>query len=331
MSEVLHRHGGTVEKFIGDAVVAVFGVPAVHEDDALRATRAAHEMRAALERLNVELEGEYGVRIAARTGVNTGEVIAGGGALDQKLATGDAVNVASRLEQAAGPGEVLLGEATFRLVADAALAEPVAEIAAKGKSRPLAAWRLLGLRTGVPAFAGRADGPYVGRDRELAVLRSAFATAVEDSACCLVTIVGPPGIGKSRLAAELVRALENEARVVVGRCVAYGEGITYLPLADVVHEVAGPEPARALARLLANVERGEIAGRRIAGAVGAGDDAGSPDEIAWAFRRLFESLAAPRPLVVVVDDVHWAEPALLDLLEYVLGFSSGAPILLLCL
>jgi class 3 adenylate cyclase/tetratricopeptide (TPR) repeat protein len=331
MQETLERHGGTVEKFIGDAIVAVFGVPAVHEDDALRAVRAAFEMSEALDRVNQDLAREYGVRIATRTGINTGEVIVGDSVTDQKLATGDAVNVAARLEQAAQPGEVVLGQATYRLVGEAAVVEAAPAIEAKGKSAPLAAWRLLGLRPDMPAFARPIATPFVGRNRELDELRRAFDIAVRESSCSLATIAGPPGIGKSRLARELVGLLEEDARVVVGRCVAYGEGITYLPLAEVVHDVAGADPEPALARLLANVERGPIAARRIAGAIGAGEEAGSPEETAWAFRRLFESLAAARPLVIVVDDIHWAEPKLLDLLEYVLGFSSGAPILLLCL
>ena len=331
MQATLERHGGTVEKFIGDAIVAVFGVPAVHEDDALRAVRAAFEMREALERLNEQLGGEYGIRIAARTGVNTGEVIVGQAVADQKLATGDAVNVAARLEQAAEPGEVLLGEATYDLVREAIAAEPAGEIEAKGKSRPLVPWRLLGLRPDVPAFARPITTLFVGRRGELGELRDAFDTAVRESSCSLATVVGPPGIGKSRLAREALRSFEQDARVVVGRCVAYGDGITYLPLADVVRDIAGPDPAPALGALLANVDRGDTAQRLILGAIGAGDEPGSPEETAWAFRRLFETLAVTRPLVVAVDDIHWAEPTLLDLLEYVLGFSGGAPILLLCL
>jgi class 3 adenylate cyclase/tetratricopeptide (TPR) repeat protein len=331
MQATLERHGGIVEKFIGDAIVAVFGVPAVHEDDALRAVRAACEMRDALERVNVDLAREYGVRVVTRTGVNTGEVVVGEAADNQKLATGDAVNVAARLEQAAGEGEVLIGEATHLLVRDAVVAEQAAPIQAKGKSRPLAAWRVHGVRPDVPAFARTVHTPFVGREWELGELRRAFDHAVQDSTCSLATIVGPPGIGKSRLAREALSAFEKEARVVVGRCVAYGEGITYLPLAEVVRDVAGPDPERGLAELLANIERGAVATRLVLGATGANDTTGSPEETAWAFRRLFETLAASRPLVVALDDVHWAEPTLLDLLEYVLGFSDGAPILLLCL
>ena len=266
-----------------------------------------------------------------RTGVNTGEVVVGAGTDKQKLATGDAVNVAARLEQAAREGEVLVGEATHRLVRDAVVAEPTAPVEAKGKSRPLAAWRVLGVRPDVPAFARPIQTPFVGRGGELGDVRHAFESAVRESTCTLATIVGPPGIGKSRLAREALRSFEPEARVLVGRCVAYGDGITYLPLAEVVRDVAGTDPGRGLAELLANVERGHVATRLILAAVGANDEPGSPEETAWAFRRLFEALALSRPLVVAVDDIHWAEPTLLDLLEYVLGFSGRAPILLLCL
>jgi class 3 adenylate cyclase len=226
MQDALERHGGTVEKFIGDAVMAVFGVPAVHEDDALRAVRAAAEATEALDRLNRELEAEHGVRILTRTGVNTGEVVVGGGLSGQKLATGDAVNVAARLEQAAGPGEVLLGAATYGAVRDVVVAEPAEPVAAKGKAEPLQAWRLVGLRPDVPAFARPIAAPFVGRSHELEQLRAAFATAVRERACVVATVVGPPGIGKSRLAREFVASVAADARVLIGRCVAYGEGIT---------------------------------------------------------------------------------------------------------
>ena len=321
---VLERHGGAVEKFIGDAVMAVFGVPAVHEDDALRAVRAAVELGDALRELDDELSREHDIRLAARTGINTGEVIVGGGRPDQKLATGDAVNVAARLEQAAAPGEVLLGAATYAAVADAVHAESAPPVAAKGKREPLVAYRLVGLRPDVPAFARPISTPFMGRREELDRLRTAFDEAVAARAPRLATVVGPPGIGKSRLARELLGAVRDEARVLVGRCTPYGEGITYLPLADVVRDAGDVE------QVLAEVERGDVAARLVRGAVGARKGGGSPDETAWAFRRLFEALATPRPLVLVVDDAHWAEPALLDLVEYVAASSTGSPIFVLC-
>ncbi len=330
---VLERHGGTVEKFIGDAVMAVFGVPVVQEDDALRAVRAADELREALDRLNDALEREHGVRLVTRTGVNTGEVVVGGtgAAADQRLAVGDAVNVAARLEQAAAGGEVLVGAETYRAVRDAVAVEEVEPVAAKGKSDAVPAWRLVAVRPDVPAFTRPIATPFVGRRNELDALLRAFGASVAERSCTLATVVGTPGIGKSRLAREFVAAVEGDARVVIGRCVAYGRGITYLPLADIVREIAGDDPHPRLAELLADDERGAVAARLVAGAVGAGDDATSPEETAWAFRRVLEALAAHRPLVVVVDDIHWAEPELLDLLEYLPAFSSGSPILILCL
>ena len=320
----LERHGGTVEKFIGDAVMAVFGVPVVHEDDALRAVRAAAEISGALGTLNDELEREHGIRISTRTGVNTGEAIVGGGFPDQKLATGDVVNVAARLEQAASPGEILLGGATYAVVAEAVHAERAAPVDAKGKSKPLVAYRLVGLRPDVPAFTRPIATPFVGRVDELRRLRTAFDDASADGSARLATVVGTPGVGKSRLARELLASVEAEARILVGRCTAYGEGIPYLPLADVVRD-AGDIP-----RLFSDVEHGDAAARLVQGAVGTREGGGSPDETAWAFRRLFERLAAARPLVVVLDDIHWADAALLDLIEYVGASSSVAPIFVLC-
>ncbi len=327
---VLERHGGTVEKFIGDAVMAVFGVPAVHEDDPLRAVRAAAELGDSLAALNDELERDHGVRITTRTGINTGEVIVGGGAPDQKLATGDAVNVAARLEQAAAPGDVLLGEPTYAAVRDAIQAEPASPVDAKGKSEPVAAYRLVGLRPDVPAFVRPIATPFVGRRDELTRLQAAFAAAVTERAPQLATIVGTPGIGKSRLARELLTGIAADARVLVARCTAYGADVPYLPLADLVRELAGDDPEPALLQLLERAEHGEAAARLVAGAVGAREHGGSPDETAWAFRRLFEALGETKPLLLVVDDIHWAETPLLDLIEYVTGSSAGSPIFVLC-
>src|SRR5215210_787682 len=224
---ILERHGGTVEKFIGDAAMAVFGLPRAHEDDALRAARAAVEVREAVAALALEV----------RIGVNTGEVVAGSG---ETLVTGDAVNVAARLEQAARSGEVLIGEPTHRLVRDAVEAEPVEPIAAKGKVAPVAAYRLLAVREGVDSFARRLDAPLVGREEELAQLQQAHARAVREGSSHLFTLLGPPGIGKSRLAREFLAARGEEAIVVSGRCLSYGEGITYWPLVEVLRDLGEP-------------------------------------------------------------------------------------------
>jgi class 3 adenylate cyclase/tetratricopeptide (TPR) repeat protein len=329
----MERHGGTVEKFIGDAVMAVFGVPTLREDDAVRAVRAVVELKDALGPLNAELDVEHGIRIATRTGINTGEVVVGGSgsSTDQRLATGDAVNIAARLEQAAASDEVLIGSGTYDVVCDSVVVEAVDPIEARGKSEPLRAWRLVAVKPDVPAFARPIQTPFVGRQDELDALTEAFEAAVRESACELATIVGSPGIGKSRLVRELTGSLEARARILVGRCIAYGDGISYYPLGEVVREVAGENPEPELRRVLAGVERGETAARLITGAVDRHTAAGSPEETAWAFRRLFEALASARPLVLVVDDIHWAEPTMLDLLEYVVGASSTAPILIVCL
>ncbi|HEX7256268.1 MAG TPA: adenylate/guanylate cyclase domain-containing protein, partial [Gaiellaceae bacterium] len=227
MREAIERHGGTVEKFIGDAVMAVFGIPVVHEDDALRAVRAAADMRSALGGLNDELERDWGVRIESRIGVNTGEVVAGEG---DSLTTGDAVNVAARLEQGASPGETLLGESTYRLVRDAVKAEPVEPLAAKGKSEPLTAFRLDGLVEGAEFIPRRLDSPLVGRENELAQLQRAYDHAVAERVAYQFTLLGTAGIGKSRLVRELHERVD--ATLLAGRCLPYGEGITYWPLAE---------------------------------------------------------------------------------------------------
>ena len=294
MKAVVEAHGGTVEKFIGDAVMAVFGIPKAHEDDALRACRAAVEMRDALPELG----------IAGRIGVNTGEVVTG---TQERLATGDAVNVAARLEQAAAPHEVLIGETTLALVHAAVVAEPVEPLTLKGKSRPVPASRLVSV-LGAPerSHAER----FVGRERELQLLVAAWERVRADERCELVTVVGDAGVGKSRLVSEALAAME--ARIVRGRCLPYGEGITYWPVVEVVKQLAvlpsDPTAAAAIRSLL-----------------GESDAATSGDEIAWAFRKLLEDQA---PLVVVFDDIQWGEEMFLDLIESTALLSGGAPLLL---
>src|SRR5262245_27907290 len=217
MKAIVESHGGTVEKFIGDAVMAVFGVPQAHEDDGLRACRAAVEMRDALPELGVE----------ARIGINTGEVVAG---TQERLATGDAVNVAARLEQAAKPGQILIGEETVRLVRDAVQAESVDQLELKGKSEPVVAYRLISV-SGNEGFTRRLDAPMVGRETELRRLRDAFEQTVRDRSCQLFTILGAAGVGKSRLVSEFASSLDATL-VVRGRCLPYGKGITYWPVVE---------------------------------------------------------------------------------------------------
>jgi class 3 adenylate cyclase/tetratricopeptide (TPR) repeat protein len=296
MKAIVESHGGTVEKFIGDAVMAVFGVPLAHEDDALRACRAAVEMRDALP--------ELGIR--GRIGANTGEVVTG---TSERLATGDAVNVAARFEQAAEPGEVLIGEATLALVRDAVAAEPVEPLTLKGKSQPMPAFRLVSvLEAPERSHASR----FVGREREFAQIMEAWAHVQEDARCELVTVMGDAGVGKSRLVTEALSGIE--AHVVRARCLPYGEGITYWPVVEVVKQLAelpsDPAAAAAIRSLLGESEVGT-----------------SGDEIAWAVRKLLEEQA---PLIVVFDDIQWGEETFLDLIESTALLSAGAPLLLLC-
>jgi class 3 adenylate cyclase/tetratricopeptide (TPR) repeat protein len=302
MKAIVERHGGSVEKFIGDAVMAVFGVPVVHEDDALRAVRAAVEMRDALPELGVP----------GRIGVTTGEVVTG---TEERLATGDAVNVAARLEQAAQPGEILIGEETLRLTRDAVQVEGVAPLSLKGKAEPVAAYRLVAVH-GEEGFARHADTPMVGRETELRRLRDAYDQALRDGSCQLFTILGPAGVGKSRLAAEFLGSLD--ALVVRGRCLPYGEGITYWPVVEIVKQ-------------LPPVESDAAAAQAIRALLGDQELVTSSEEIAWAFRKLLEAVASERPLVCVFDDVHWGEETFLDLVEHVADLSRDAPILLLCM
>jgi class 3 adenylate cyclase/tetratricopeptide (TPR) repeat protein len=297
MRGIVERHGGTVEKFIGDAVMAVFGVPVAHEDDALRALRAAAEMRAALPELGIQ----------CRIGVNTGEVVTG---TEERLATGDAVNVAARLEQAAAPDEVLLGESTLALVRDAVAVESVEPLELKGKAEPVPAYRLLHVHE-APERAH--ETPFVGRTREVAAIHEAWQRVHAGQRCELVTVVADAGVGKSRLAAEALPAIE--ARVVRGRCLPYGEGITYWPVVEVLKQL-GLEPAD------------EAAATAIRSLLGESEAATASEEIAWAVRKTFEQAA---PLIVVFEDIHWGEDTFLDLVEHVALLSSGAQLLLVCL
>ena len=228
MQAVLQRHGGTVEKFIGDAIMAVFGLSELHEDDALRAVRAASEMREALAVLNQELSVDVGVTIAVRTGVHTGEVVAGDPAAGQTLVTGDAVNTAARLEQAAPTGEILLGRQTWLLVRDAVMAEPVEPIAAKGKTEPLVAMRLVAIHQPADGTQIRSI-PLVGRDVELARMLAAWEQAQRHAQPSLISLVGAAGVGKSRLVAAFVDRVGENATVLRGSCLPYGEGSRSCP------------------------------------------------------------------------------------------------------
>jgi predicted ATPase/class 3 adenylate cyclase len=327
---VLQRHGGTVEKFIGDAVMAVFGIPVVREDDALRATRAAFEIAEALRMLNEELGRRWGVNLEVRMGVNTGEVVAGDPSDGQVFATGDPVNVAARLQQAAQPGEILIGDSTRRLLGDHVVVAEVAPLAVKGKTGLVPAARVLGVAAQTPPLSPPAGYRFVGRERELQLLRETFERCVHEPACRSVTILGEAGIGKSRLAREALQEIRASARILIGRCPPYGEGITYLPLLDIVRQLA-PVGQTDLASLVEDDQEGDLVADRIAGAIGLSTTSAPTEETNWAVRRLFEALARRRPLVVVLDDVHWAEPTFLDLVEHVVAAARAVPLLVVCL
>jgi class 3 adenylate cyclase/tetratricopeptide (TPR) repeat protein len=335
MKLAIEHHGGTVEKFIGDAVMAVFGIPQVHEDDALRAVRAAIEMREGLKDLNKELERDRGVTLAARIGINTGEVVTGDPA-GQALVTGDAVNTAARLEQAAAPGEVLIGAETYRLTRDAVRAEPADPVAAKGKAEPISAYRLEDVTAGVAGHTRRLDAPIIGRDRELALLGQAFDRVTTDRACHLFTVLGAAGSGKTRLVEEFAARIDAGATVLRGRCLAYGEGITFWPVVELVGQAAGlsilDRPEEARRKLLAVIGPGERSDRiadLVAGLVGLSETEAPVEESFWALRRFLEILAARQPLLLLLDDLQWAESTFLDLVEHVAEWSRDAPILVL--
>jgi class 3 adenylate cyclase len=297
---VHQRHGGVVEKFIGDAVMAVFGIPHVHEDDALRAVRAACELRDEVAALNRELERELGVALHVRTGVNTGLVLAGDEQQGHAFVGGDTINVAARLEHAAGAGEVLLGEATHRLVADAVRAEPVAPFVPRGKTAPVAAFRLLEVASGAAGLARRLDAPLVGRTGELDALDRLLDQAAAGPACELVTVLGDAGVGKSRLLRAFAARAAGRALVLTGACPPYGESVA-----------------------------AEVVGQLLAQAGGAARpdepavDTADPRSMFRSVRLRLETLAAARPVVVLLDDVHRAEQALLDLVDYLHAFAGG--------
>jgi class 3 adenylate cyclase/tetratricopeptide (TPR) repeat protein len=332
MRIILERHGGTVEKFIGDAVMAVFGLPVRHEDDALRATRAAFDMQAALPPLNTAFERDHGITLQNHIGVNTGEVVAGDASLGQRLVTGDAVNVAARLEQAAHAHEVLIGDLTFRLIRDAVDVEVVEPLRLKGKAEPVPAYRLLAIRS-FSETARREDSPMVGRDEEFALLTRMLAETIGDHSPRAVTVIGDAGVGKTRLTREFLRVAAASTTVLHGRCLPYGDGITFWPLIEVVGEAVGiredDPPEVAVDKIAHAVGNDMMVTDRVASVLGLSPTSYQVGELFWGIRRFFEVFAAKGPIVVLFDDIHWAEPTFLDLIDH-LTSASGTSLLLLC-
>jgi class 3 adenylate cyclase/tetratricopeptide (TPR) repeat protein len=333
MAGEISKHGGKIEKYIGDAIMAVFGLPLPHEDDALRAVRAAAGMQAALRGVNEDLLARHGVSLANRTGVNTGEVVANDDpTADQKLATGDAVNVTARLEQAAPENEIYLGETTYRLVRDAVEVEAVEPLELKGKTERVAAYRLVSA-SGLDGYVRRHDSPIVGRDEEVAAVDQVLREVTQKRGIRMITIIGDAGIGKSRLAQEVINRSGANAHVVKGRCLTYGDGVAFWPLREMAGEAAeiryDDKPEDGRAKLAALVGDEDVADR-LAAAIGLSHGVFPLHEIDWAARKFLESMTVDGPLVALIDDIHWAEPAFLDLLVHVLDTSENAPILLLC-
>ena len=296
---VIEHHGGSVERYLGDALVGIFGLSGSDGDDALRAARAAVELRDATSGL--------------RLGMETGEVFLRDGARGRTV-TGAPIGAAGRLADRASPGRIVLGEVVRRTLGDAVTIDD-----ARGL--------LLGLTAEQPALLRASGTPFVGRGRELDALLDAFGRVRAQQACRLVTVSGPPGIGKSRLAGEFLLALGDRATVLAGSCVAYGEGTTYRALAEMLRGLGG-DPRRRIEELL---DGDEQAIRGLLGAVGLSAEPAQAEETSWALRRLLQRLAKERPVVVAVEDIHWAEPALLDLLDHVVALDTGSPILLVCL
>jgi class 3 adenylate cyclase len=323
VSRCIVTHGGTVEKFAGDAVMAAFGIPRSHEDDAERAVRAALAIMESVEELELE----------ARIGVEAGEVVADDG--DSTFATGEAVNIAARLQQAAEPRQIVIGPGAYRLTVGSVKTEDVGPLELKGRSTPIWAWRVVGT-VEQPAWARTFEAPLVGRDAELDLLANTFDRAQRDRRAHLFTIYGEPGVGKSRLAREFVAGLDGTT-VLAGRSLPYGEGVTYWPLAEMVKAAAGiadNDPTdEALEKLRATCEIEVVADLLglASGILAAVEGERSREELAWAARAWAQKFAQTQPLVLVFEDIHWAEDPLLDLVEHLAAWVRDAPLLLLCL
>jgi class 3 adenylate cyclase len=340
----IERFGGTVEKFIGDAVMAVFGAPVAHEDDAERAVRSGLRVLETIEELV-----EEGLELAVRAAVTTGEAVVALGARPERgegIVTGDVVNTAARLQSAAPVGVLLVDELTMRSAEAAITFEPLEAVAAKGKSDPIPVWRVIGARSRVGQPEAATRSPFIGRQHERALLLETFLRAERESSMQLVTVVGEPGIGKSRLVTELRATLDERPELVTwrhGRCLPYGEGITFWALGEIVkaeagilesddQQLAASKLDEVLVPLFADASERAWFASRVGPLVGAGGDgsAVTREEAFTAWRQFLEAMAARRPSIFVLEDLHWADQAMLDFVEHVLGWSTPVPALLLC-
>jgi class 3 adenylate cyclase/tetratricopeptide (TPR) repeat protein len=341
-TDEIRARGGSVEKFAGDAVLALFGLQAAHEDDPERAVRAALAIREALTEIAAEGLASHGMDVGLRIGIEAGEVVVGDPFGGATMATGDALNVAARLEQQAGRGEIVVGPAVHGATSRAFRFEPAGDWELSGKAEPIPAWRVIEPIAEIGAARGieGLSAVLTGRDEELALLLDAARRTRAERKAILFTVLGVPGVGKSRLVREVSTALASEGtRVLRGRCLPYGDGITYWPIAEIVRDLAdiGPElDANAAAQRLRSAAPDEAVADRLAFAIGLVPEApvsgeAIDDEITWAVRRMIEAHAAEQPLLLVVEDIHWAAPPLLDLLEHLATWLREVPVLIVCL
>ncbi|MGZ6907450.1 MAG: nuclear transport factor 2 family protein [Acidimicrobiia bacterium] len=330
LQEAIDAHGGTVAKFMGDGMMATFGIPEVAEDDAERAVRAGIEIQERFTRFAADVEAAHGETLTARVGVNTGEVVIGAGDADL---VGDALNVAARLEHTCRPGHVLVGDETWRLTRGVLAYESLGEVTVAGRAQPVGTYEVASSE-----IAAETVAPFVGRDAELARLVAAFDRAYTERAAVLATVVGSPGLGKTRLSRELAArvSVDGGATAYEIRCDRSG-GSTFAPVADLLREAAGLEDTEAdteggvAQERLGALIRDDADRTRVvdalAGVLGVAP-ARSVEETFWAVRRTLESLAAERPLLVVIDDIQWAESKLLDLIDHLAEWVTDAPLLL---
>lgn len=336
MSSVVERHGGVVEKFIGDAVKASFGIPVAHEDDALRAVRAAVEMRAEVAVLNEELRARWGIDLQTRTGINTGEVMSVTHG-DHAVALGDAMNVAARLEQTAAPNQIVIGPTTYELVQHAVDARPLAPLTLKGKGHEVVAYAVETLDPEVQAIRRHLDRPMIGRDSDVLAVEAVFEEARGTPGCSLVMVVGEPGIGKSRLLAEVKTRLQRRgALFLIGACVPYGEAATYAPIAEAIttwfasSQNEERDIRTALESTVAAEADSEVIADRIFQLMGLEEASAPPEELFWGLRKLLEAIGREHPLVIAIEDLHWAERSLVGLLDHVVEWTRDAAVVLIC-
>jgi class 3 adenylate cyclase/tetratricopeptide (TPR) repeat protein len=336
MRTALGRYGAVVEKFIGDAVMAIFGLPRVHEDDALRAVLAALDMKRELQDVNHELEARWGVTLSNRTGISTGEVVVGDSASAERLATGDAVNVAARLQQSAAAGEILMGESTYRLVRDAVAVEQLHGLNLKGKTQGTRVYRVIGADDNRFGVARRLDTPLVGREAEMSLVQQAFERVLQRRSCALVNVVGEAGIGKSRFVKAITASLEGRATTLQGYCLPYGEGITFWPVAEILRQSAmiglDDSSGDAVVKLRSSFggPEGKSIVERLGALIGGPSRAFRLEEVYWAVRKAIERLAGNKPLAVIFEDIHWGETTFLDLIGYLADSLSASPVVVIC-